>query len=259
MGTFLFDQIVFGPVQSRRLGVSLGINLLPVNKKICTFNCLYCECGWTKSEIDKSSFHSSREVKAALEEKLREMAEDNERPDAITFAGNGEPTLHPAFEEIMGDTLRLRDQWCPSAEIAVLSNATMIGNPPVFRALLRADKNILKLDSGIQETINLINQPKVPYNLEETIQSLTRFEGNMVIQTLFLRGSYHGQPIDNTTEKEIQAWIDALNRIQPGELMIYTLSRETPAPDLETVSEEELQKIAERVEQELNIEVHVAA
>jgi wyosine [tRNA(Phe)-imidazoG37] synthetase (radical SAM superfamily) len=250
MPTFLFDEIIFGPVKSRRLGVSLGINLLPVKKKICNFNCIYCECGWTKDiEQAVSKLPSRDEVYNALDQKLSEMKNNGQSPDVITYAGNGEPTLHPEFPGIIDDSIRLRDKYFPKAKIAVLSNATTIHNPLIKEALLKVDQNILKLDSAISATVKVHNQPRGNYDIEKTIDDLTGFNGKVIIQTLFLRGFYNEKVIDNTTPLEISAWLDAIKRIHPSEVMIYTISRDTPdGSQLNKVPEKELKQIAALVE-----------
>ena len=250
MATFLFDKIIFGPVKSRRLGVSLGINLLPVEKKICNFNCIYCECGWT-NDIQKAagSLPFRNEVFDALDKKLSEMKKAGQNPDVFTYAGNGEPTLHPEFPGIIDDSIFLRNKYFPDAKIAVLSNATTITDPLIKAALLKVDKNILKLDSAFNETIITHNQPRVRINAEELIKNLSEFGGRLIIQTLFLHGSYKGKTIDNTSEVEIEAWLDAIRRIRPSEVMIYTISRDTPeGAQLKKVSLKELNAIAKMVE-----------
>ena len=260
MATFLFDEIIFGPVKSRRLGVSLGINLLPVKSKICNFNCIYCECGWTNN-IQKAANHlpGREEVREALDHKLSVMKKDGEAPDVITYAGNGEPTLHPEFPGIIDDSIILRNKYFPKAKIAVLSNSTTIKNPLIKAALLKVDQNILKLDSAFDETIMIHNQPRVKINAEELIQNLAGFNGKLIIQTLFLHGTYDGRIIDNTTPKEINAWLDALQRIKPSEVMIYTISRDTPeGAQLKKVSATELRAIAALVEN-LGIKTQVSA
>jgi wyosine [tRNA(Phe)-imidazoG37] synthetase (radical SAM superfamily) len=250
MATFLFDEIIFGPVKSRRLGVSLGINLLPAKRKICNFNCIYCECGWTR-DIEKAISRLPRrhEVYKALERRLNELKEKGPAPDVITYAGNGEPTLHPDFPGIIDDSLILRDKFFQDARIAVLSNATTITNPLVKAALLKIDMNILKLDSAIEATIRLHNQPSVNINVEELINNMAGFNGKVIIQTLFLRGNYKGKVIDNTTPVEINEWRKAIERIGPSEVMIYTISRDTPkGASLMKVPLHELKVIASMVE-----------
>jgi len=246
MATFLFDEIIFGPVKSRRLGVSLGINLLPTERKICNFNCIYCECGWT-GDIEKALSHLPRreEVYSALEHKLSEMKKRDQAPDVITYAGNGEPTLHPDFPAIINDSITLRDKYFPKTRIAVLSNATTIVNPLIKAALLKIDMNILKLDSAFDSTIKIHNQPRVAINVEELINGLVGFNGKVIIQTLFLRGAYNGKVIDNTTPVEINAWVKAIERIKPSEVMIYTISRDTPdGSSLKKIPLNELKEIA---------------
>jgi len=259
MATFLFDKIVFGPVKSRRLGVSLGINLLPCNRKICSFNCIYCECGWTLHPIPGgSSFPARTDVYHALSARLQEMKGKGESADVITFAGNGEPTLHPDFPLIIDDTIELRNSLAPSAKIAVLSNSSTINNPSIKAALLKVDMNILKLDSAIDETIRIHNQPRAKISVEELIENLSSFEGHVIIQTLFLRGRYNGRVIDNTTPEEIDAWLKAIARIKPEEVMIYTIARDTPEGGmLMKVPAKELYRIAAMVEK-LGIKTQVS-
>lgn len=258
MATFLFDQIIFGPVKSRRLGVSLGVNLLPTDSKVCSFDCIYCECGWTPRKRERKAVLPSRtEVRQRLEEKLTEMVAGNELPDVITFAGNGEPTLHPEFEGIIDDTVELRDRLTPQAKIAVLSNATMLHKPGVVRALLKVDDNIQKLDSAFEETVQLIDCPASNFKLSEVVENLKAFNGKVIVQTLFLKGNFKGRVVDNTTETEIEAWLKLLAEIRPGMVMIYTIARDTPAAGLEKVGVRELQKIAARVK-EIGFDVQVS-
>ena len=243
MGTFLFDSIIFGPVRSRRLGLSLGVNLPPIDSKVCSFNCIYCECGWTAS-MNVSRFPSREQVRIALERKLRAMENDAELPDVITFAGNGEPTMHPHFSGIIDDTLAQRDALAPRARVAVLSNATMIFQPEVRQALLRVDQNILKLDSAVEATMRLIDQPLMRHSVEVLIDSLRLFDGQLIVQTMFLRGRIEGQAIDNTTPIEVQAWLCALEQVRPQQVMVYTIARDTPAMGLQRVPIAELEAIA---------------
>lgn len=249
MSTFLFDSIVFGPVKSRRLGVSLGINLLPLNRKYCNFDCIYCECGWTPGGSDaKSPLPSRTEVYTALENKLAEMKIRGLVPDVITFAGNGEPTLHPEFSGIVDDTIELRGRYFPEARIAVLSNSTRIRVPEIKEALLKVDQNILKLDSGFDLTVKTHNQPHIKIKVKDLISDLKGFRGHLIIQTLFVRGSHNGFPVDNTTPGEIGTWLKALAMIKPAEVMIYTISRDTPEGNsLIKVPLADLNSIAEQV------------
>jgi wyosine [tRNA(Phe)-imidazoG37] synthetase (radical SAM superfamily) len=258
MATFLFDKIIFGPVKSRRLGVSLGVNLLPADRKVCNFNCIYCECGWTREEHMRSPLPSREEVRSELRKKLTEMRDASAPPDVITFAGNGEPTIHPDFPGIIDDTIALRDELCNAAKVAVLSNATMINRPEIRDALLKTDSNILKLDSAFDETVRLHNRPPGNYTVAETIRQLKLFRGDLTIQTLFLRGEIDGKTIDNTTPRELEAWLTALKEIAPREVMIYTIHRDTPSGGtLYKVPEKELNAIAAMV-RELGIATQVS-
>lgn len=246
MATSLFNDIIFGPVRSRRLGLSLGINLLPPYSKICSFNCIYCECGWNpKGTAPK--FNKREDVKKLLRDKLFEMVNAGNPPDVITFAGNGEPTLHPQFAEIIDDTIETRDEFSPETKISVLSNATQIGRPEIREALLKIDNNILKLDSAFDETVRLIDNPQGKYSVADTVANMKLFDGNLTIQTLFLQGECDGRKVDNTTEREVSAWLKLIEEIKPREVMIYTIDRDTPAPNLEKVYIDELQAIAEKV------------
>ncbi len=244
----LFDQIIFGPVKSRRLGTSLGINLLPTDAKICSFDCIYCECGFNTT-MKESPLPQRRQVQKALEKKLIEISEAGDSIDVITFAGNGEPTLHPQFEPIVADTIALRNRYCPDAKVSVLSNATRIHKPHIIRALRQVDNNILKFDSAIESTVRTLDRPTGRlFNINWLIEQLKKFNGDLIIQTMFLRGIHEGTIIDNTTEEELTAWLSALEEINPREVMIYTIDRETPVKELEKISIEELTKIAERVQ-----------
>lgn len=249
MSVFLFDEIVFGPVMSRRLGVSLGMNLMPVNRKVCSFDCIYCECGLNGQLGDKDGKIPDRvTVKTQLEKKLKSMLSDQLKPDVITFAGNGEPTLHPEFKGVIDDTIELRNNYCPEARIAVLSNASRLHKEDVVEALLKVDDNIQKLDSGLKETILRLDQPNYPFNLDLTINQLSNFNGQVIIQTMFVAGEVDGQIIDNTTEADITAWLDALEKIKPSKVMIYTIERDTPYNSLKKVPLEKLKEIAQLAE-----------
>lgn len=258
MSTILFHEIVFGPIHSRRLGSSLGMNLLPYDGKLCSFDCIYCECGYNENFRTKTKLPTRENVKAALEDKLLQLQKENTPIDVITFAGNGEPTLHPQFAEIIDDTIELRDKYYPDAKISVLSNAMHAGKEKVFNALKKVDNNILKLDSAIIDTVRLIDRPNSPeYSIEKQIALFKRFEGNFIMQTMFVRGSHNGKTVDNTTEAEISTWLEAVRATNPREVMIYTIDRETPEKNLEKVSVEDLKRIGERVK-DLGIKVNIA-
>lgn len=250
MSGFLFNDVIFGPVRSRRLGLSLGINLLPVHAKYCSFNCIYCECGWTSPNLaEHPEFPSRDEVAAFLEQRLLELGSEDYMPDAITFAGNGEPTLHPEFAGIVDDTLNLRNLLAPGAQVTVLSNSSMISIPAIFDALQKLDQNILKLDAGSETIFNLINNPVQPVQFSELVGNLKKFHGNLVIQSMFLRGNFKGHAVDNTTPSETEAWIGHLVEIKPKLVMMYPVARATPLHNLEKIGTEELERIAEKVRQ----------
>ncbi len=255
---FLTEDLVFGPIKSRRLGNSLGVNLLPKFRKICTFNCVYCECGWNPEICDeKARFVTPQEYEQTLENALKELVGTPKEPNSITFSGNGEPTLHPDFPEIIDITIKLRDKYVPKAVISVLTNGTRIHDDRVFKALLKVDNNICKLDGGTLDVINKINLPNVKIDIEKYIQCLQRFEGQVIIQTLFLRGKHHNDNIDNTTEEEINLWLEHLKKIKPRKTMIYVIDRETPEKNLEKLSSEEMSKIADKVKAlGLNVEYY---
>lgn len=241
----LFDQVIFGPIRSRRLGLSLGVNLLPVDAKICSFNCLYCECGFNTTMHD-FPFPTRQQVSEILNAKLQQMVADGEIPDVITFAGNGEPTLHPQFEEIIEDTIALRNQYCASAKVSVLSNSTRVHKPHIFRALSKVDNNILKFDSAIDRTMKLIDQPVGKHiDVKWLIEQLMHFDGRLIIQTMFIRGEYNGEVFDNTTIEELEAWLQAMELIRPQQIMIYSLDREAPVKNLQKVNVDELNLIAD--------------
>ncbi|MBR6814713.1 MAG: radical SAM protein [Alistipes sp.] len=246
--TSLYDNIIFGPVRSRRLGLSLGVNLLPVESKLCNFDCIYCECGWNEDHVGRRRFNSREDVRDMLRDTLQAMVAKGELPDVITFAGNGEPTMHPDFEQIIEDTIALRDQICPQAKVSVLSNATQIHREDVRRALLRVDNNILKLDSAFDSTVQLINKPQGSYSVERTVELMKLFEGKMILQTMFLRGEYLSKRVDNTTAEEVDAWLDIVAQIKPRQVMIYSLDRDTPCQTLEKVGREELLQIAAKLQ-----------
>lgn len=258
--TALFEDIIFGPIRSRRLGLSLGVNLPPQHAKICNFDCIYCECGSNserKGEAPERRFAKRNDVRMALRERLAQMANEGEMPDVITFAGNGEPTLHPEFEQIIDDTIATRDELAPKAKISVLSNATNLAKESVVRALRRVDNNILKVDSAIESTARLMNRPTPGYSVTKVIDQLQLLGKECIVQTMFLRGEVDGAVIDNTTEEEIAAWLEAIGRIAPRQVMIYSLDRDTPCKGLTKVDREELLSIAKRVEA-MGIECPVA-
>lgn len=242
---FLVEPLVFGPIRSRRLGKSLGINLMPEVGKICSFDCIYCECGWNPESKINSGLPQKEVFEQTLEKRLQELKGSTDEPDSITFSGNGEPTLHPDFVEIIDITIRLRDRYIPEAKISVLTNGTMLHKKEIFDAISRVDNNIIKIDGGTYETIKAINKPNVDFDLEKYIELLQKFKGDLIIQTCFLRGEHNGVKIDNTTEKEVDLWVEHIKKINPKKTMIYAIERETPEKNLEKISQEELEKIAD--------------
>lgn len=258
MQTVLFHSTIFGPIHSRRLGTSLGVNLLPDDGKICSFDCLYCEAGYNAQGHGSTGIPSRGDVARRLEEKLRSMKEAGERLDVITFSGNGEPTLHPEFGGVIDDTIALRDRYFPGVKVSVLSNATRLGNPDVVRALSKVDNNILKLDSALEDTVRLLDRPSPGYSLAAVIGQIGSFGSSAIVQTMICRGEHDGQMIDNSTDEEISALIEAYRAIAPGEIMIYSIDRPTPETLLRQVPKEELSAIAARITAETGIPVQVA-
>jgi wyosine [tRNA(Phe)-imidazoG37] synthetase (radical SAM superfamily) len=243
MPTIIYPSPIFGPVKSRRLGISLGINLLPADGKVCTFDCIYCECGLNATRRTKSSLPTREEVAEALEKKLMEMKEHGELPDVLTFAGNGEPTIHPHFGEIIDDTIALRDRLCPAAKVSVLTNATLITRDTVFEALEKVDNNILKLDTVESTYISAIDRPTGKYDVNTIVDRMRAFNGKAVIQTMFLKGEVDGKDMDNTGDSYVMPWIATVKSIAPREVMIYTIDRETPVSGLQKATREELDRI----------------
>jgi wyosine [tRNA(Phe)-imidazoG37] synthetase (radical SAM superfamily) len=237
----LFDSIVYGPIRSRRLGVSLGVNLMPTTAKLCTFDCVYCECGWNQP-ILHPTLPTRDEVREALRTQLSTL---QSQLDVITFSGNGEPTLHPDFLGIIEDTCALRDEYCPKAKVSVLSNSTQLGRKDVVEALRLCDNRILKLDSAIDTTMRLVDKPvNAQLTVGQVVEWLKVFDGDFTLQTCFLRGVYEGQVIDNTTDEELQAWYDIVDTLRPKQVMIYVIDRETPLKTLEKIPAEKMEAIA---------------
>ena len=249
MSTVIYPSPIFGPVHSRRLGVSLGINLLPADGKFCTFDCIYCECGFNADHRPHQKLPTREEVRQALEARLLDMQQNGPKPDVLTFAGNGEPTAHPQFAAIMDDTLALRDKYFPQAKVSVLSNSTFIHKPEVFEALNKVDNNILKLDTIHADYINKVDRPTGHYDVQKVIECMKAFQGNLIVQTLFMKGTYEGEDVDNTSDVYVLPWLEVVKKIAPKQVMIYTIDRETPAPDMLKATHEELDRIGELVRQ----------
>ena len=237
----LFDSIVYGPIRSRRLGVSLGVNLMPTTAKLCTFDCVYCECGWNQPIL-----HPTLPTRDEVREALRtQLSAHQSQLDVITFSGNGEPTLHPDFLGIIEDTCALRDEYCPKAKVSVLSNSTQLGRKDVVEALRLCDNRILKLDSAIDTTMRLVDQPgNAQLTVGQVVEWLKVFDGDFTLQPCFLRGVYEGQVIDNTTDEELRAWYDIVDTLRPKQVRIYVIDRETPLKTLEKIPADKMEAIA---------------
>lgn len=247
MSTVIYPAPIFGPIHSRRLGVSLGINLMPADGKVCTFDCLYCECGLNAERRPRLTRPTRAEVKAALGQKLRAMKADGPKPDVLTFAGNGEPTAHPDFAGIVDDVAELRDEYFPQAKISVLSNATMITRPAVRDALMKVDNNILKLDTANPAYIERMNRPTGAYDVRRIIENMKLFNGHVIVQTMFLHGTDGEESLTNTGDEYVTPWLEAIKEIRPQMVMIYTIDRETPDQKLRKATHEELDDIVKRI------------
>ena len=249
MSTIIYPSPIFGPVHSRRLGLSLGVNLLPADGKVCTFDCVYCECGFNADHRPQLPLPTREEVAEALEAKLRQMQADGRLPDVITFAGNGEPTCHPHFPEIVDDTIRLRDSYCPQAKVSVLSNATLIHRQQVHDALMRVDNNIQKLDTISPAYIRQVDRPRGSYDVSQVIDRLKAFQGHVIIQSMFMQGTAGGESVDNTGDDYVLPWLKAVADIAPQQVMVYTIDRETPMQSLLKATPQQLDRIALLVRQ----------
>lgn len=258
----LFNSIVYGPIHSRRLGVSLGMNLMPTDVKVCTFDCIYCECGFNQP-VSHPTLPSREQVRESLEQALLQakgrysiIPVSPEQPplppiDVITFSGNGEPTLHPEFLGIIEDTCELRNKYCPQAKVSVLSNSTQLGRDDVVKALWMCDNRILKLDSGVDATMRLIDAPvNKQLTVEQIVNKLQLFDGDFTLQTCFLRGQVGKVMVDNTTPQEIEAWYKVVHQLHPKQIMIYVIDRATPIKTLEKISKEQMEAIAEPLRNE---------
>lgn len=256
--TVLFHSTIFGPIHSRRLGVSLGVNLSPADGKVCSFDCLYCEAGFNAQGAGSTGLPSRQKVASDLRHKLSQMKQNGDKLDVITFSGNGEPTLNPEFPGIIDDVIALRDEFYPEAKVSVLTNSTRIFSPEVEAALKKVDNNILKLDSAVEHTMRLIDRPnEKSFTVEKVVEGLKRFAGTGIIQTMILRGEHNGESVDNTVPEEIDALIEAYKEIGPREIMIYSLDRSTPEEKLVKVERDEMLQIGDRIAKATGIPVQV--
>ncbi|MFW6129260.1 MAG: radical SAM protein [Candidatus Aminicenantaceae bacterium] len=234
----LQENIIYGPIQSRRLGSSLGINILPPNIKYCNFNCVYCQYGWTDflylKDKNKPSFPGAREILTAVEETLKTL---NPKPAYITFSGNGEPTLHPCFKDIVTGVIHLRNTLSPASKTAILSNSTTVSSPDIQKALPKLDARIMKLDVGNEKMFLKYNCPSKGVKLQSIIKGLTRLK-NVTIQTLFCKGVQ-----GNYKKENLKDWIQKLKLISPRSVQIYTLDRNPPSRAISSLNKEELLSI----------------
>ena len=230
------EETVFGPIFSRRLGSSLGINLLPVNGKICTFDCIYCECGWNQDGRGDTRLPKAAEVREALEAKLKQLVTDGTPVDSITFSGDGESTINPDFPQIIDDTIKLRDQYYPKAKVSVLSNATQVHRPEIFRALRKVDNPIMKIDAPTNELVEKINKPAPGYDVDRVVEALKQFNGDFILQTMFLKS----KDFDSSSPEVLNGWMDIVRLLKPREVMAYTIDRPTPEEGLQKFTVEEM-------------------
>ena len=235
------ETIVFGPIHSRRLGSSLGINILPEQGKICNFDCIYCECGWNSDGRGDTRIPSAADLRAALEAKLSACSRERVGIDSITFSGDGEPTLNPAFPEMIDITLELRDRYYPNALVSVLSNATMVHKDAVFEALRKVDNPILKIDAPTTALARVINRPAPGYRVEDIVGALKRFDGDFVLQTMFLRC----EGFDSSAPEVLGGWMAIVRTLKPREIMVYTIDRETPQKDLVKFTAEQMRALVQ--------------
>ena len=235
------ETLVFGPIHSRRLGSSLGINLLPQQGKICNFDCIYCECGWNKDGRGDRQLPTAEDLRQTLTAKLQQCLADGTPIDSITFSGDGEPTLNPDFAAIIDITLELRDRYYPDAKVSVLSNATRIGREDVFQALRKVDNPILKIDAPTAALAAKINQPQCDYDVDQVVEDLRRFEGDFVLQTMFLVSP----EFDSSSPEVLQGWMRIVRELRPREIMVYTIDRETPMKGLQKMTVDQMRELVQ--------------
>ncbi len=249
----LREDLVFGPIHSRRLGSSLGINLLPEHGKLCNFDCIYCECGWNRDGRSDTSIPDADMLRKALDSKLSSCLADGTQLDSITFSGDGEPTLNPDFPRIIDVTIELRDRYFPSVKLSVLTNATMIGREEVFRALRKVDNPILKLDAPTTALARLINRPAASYDVDDVVEGMKRFEGDFVLQTMFLKAGF----FDSSAPECLDAWMGIVRELRPREVMAYTIARPTPMAGLGKFSREQMELMLKPlIDEGFNIKIY---
>jgi len=248
----LREETVFGPIHSRRLGNSLGVNLLPRNGKVCNFDCIYCECGWNRDGVGGEALPTAAQVRGALEDKLAALLLDGTSIDSITFSGDGEPTLNPEFPRIIDDTLALRDSYCPGAKVSVLSNATRVHIPEVFYALSRVDNPIMKIDAPTNELVRLINNPAPGYDVASVVEALKRFKGDFCLQTMFLRSPAFRSDAPDV----LDGWKAIVRELRPRQIMVYTIDRPTPQSGLEKFTPQQMSDaVGDLIKEGFNIQI----
>ena len=248
----LQPSIIYGPVRSRRLGWDLGLNASPINYKLCSFNCVYCQYGWTDvCTMDIAGRLGDFPTPDAFKKALEDALHENEEINSITLSGNGEPTLHPQFEELVDIAKQLKEEYFPEAKLGILSNSSTINIEKVHRALTKLDFRIMKLDVGSLETLRKINQPCRAVDYKAILSGLKSLE-KVTLQTMFVDG-----PIRNIGDQEVNEWIERIGEIQPMKTQIYSLHRPPAASSLREVSAERLQEIATRVEATTDVSVEV--
>ncbi len=246
------EETVFGPIFSRRLGSSLGINLLPVNGKICTFDCIYCECGWNRDGRGDTRLPKAAEVREVLGAKLKQLVADGTPVDSITFSGDGESTINTDFPQIIDDTLALRDKYYPSAKVSVLSNATQVHRPEIFMALQKVDNPIMKIDAPTNELVEKINHPAPGYDVNRVVEALKQFRGNFILQTMFLKS----KDFDSSSPEVLEGWMDIVRLLKPREVMAYTIDRPTPEEGLQKFTVEEMRAFLKPlIEEGFNLQI----
>ena len=252
MATFLWSDIVFGPIHSRRVGTSLGINLLPTGGKVCTFDCIYCECGAMASGVPVKDrrMPSLEQVSDAMSRRFKELYDEGVKVDSISFTGNGEPTLHRDFPAIIDRTVELRDKYFPSAVISVFSNSTTLDRAGVFEALMKADNRIMKVDCSDEQLLNVVNKPSGRFSLENVLKNLERFKGDFVLQTMFFKGAVDGCEFDLTAPGLVEGWMEIVRRLRPSRIMVYSLDRDTPVSGLVRTGQQRLRDITAPLREE---------
>lgn len=223
------------------MGDSLGINLLPEKGKICSFDCIYCECGWNKDGRNDTRLPSAEKVRNDLETKLKQCQANQINIDSITFSGDGEPTLNPEFPQIIDDTIRLRNQYYPNSKITVLSNATRVHLPEVFNALRKVDNPTMKIDAPTNDLIEKINHPAPGYDINKVVEALKQFNGDFILQTMFLKS----KDFDSSSPEVLNGWMDIVRLLKPREVMVYTIDRPTPEEGLQKFTVEEMRRLVQ--------------